>query len=152
MRIPGWSVESTIFLACHSSGVMCCVLPVLYSVTSCLALSSPDLPANRVLQQLVSSSRSSNGQESVLTWDPSARLRGGPGPCRCSSHTATRAGRDCPVARTTSLKGRARNRLSCANGCPPRWGKGDVAHRLTLDVAMISGGRCRASKDTRYLT
>jgi hypothetical protein len=39
---PGCSVESTIFFACHISGVICLVSPVLYEVTSCFACSRPE--------------------------------------------------------------------------------------------------------------
>lgn len=46
---PGWSVESTIFFACHSSGVIALICPVLYSETNLLAFSSPDEDTRRVL-------------------------------------------------------------------------------------------------------
>jgi len=47
--IPGCNVESTIFLACHSSGVISLTSPFLYAMTACLACSRPVLPARRVL-------------------------------------------------------------------------------------------------------
>lgn len=47
--VPGCSVESTIFLACHSSGVMLLISPFLYLTSRSFALSRPVLPAKRVL-------------------------------------------------------------------------------------------------------
>ena len=50
--IPGWSVESTTFLAVHSSGVICWSLPCLYCVTRDLAFSRPVDEVKSVLQRL----------------------------------------------------------------------------------------------------
>lgn len=47
--IPGCSVESTIFLACHSSGVIDCIWPCLYFVMSDFACSRPSLDVSNVL-------------------------------------------------------------------------------------------------------
>jgi hypothetical protein len=47
--VPGCNVESTIFLACQSSGVMLLISPFLYLTSKSFALSSPALPAKRVL-------------------------------------------------------------------------------------------------------
>jgi hypothetical protein len=47
--VSGCSVESTIFLARHSSGVMDCTWPCLYATRAFLACSRPVLPTRRVL-------------------------------------------------------------------------------------------------------
>ena len=52
--VSGCSVESTIFLACHSSGVMDRMAPVLYCMMSCLACSRPEEEVRRVLHETVS--------------------------------------------------------------------------------------------------
>ena len=49
--VSGWMVESIVFLACHSSGVMSRTLPVLYAVTSCLACSRPAADVRSVLRR-----------------------------------------------------------------------------------------------------
>ena len=46
---PGCSVESTIFFAFHSSGVMAWICPCLYEETSFFALSRPAAETKRVL-------------------------------------------------------------------------------------------------------
>lgn len=48
--IPGWSVESIVFFACHRSGVMSWIFPILYAVTSCFAFSRPAEDVNSVLR------------------------------------------------------------------------------------------------------
>lgn len=47
--LPGCKVESTIFLACHISGVIVFASPFLYEDTSCLAFSRPEDETNSVL-------------------------------------------------------------------------------------------------------
>jgi hypothetical protein len=47
--VPGWIVESMIFFAFHNSGVICCIFPVLYAVTSVFAFSRPAEDVNSVL-------------------------------------------------------------------------------------------------------
>lgn len=47
--VPGCIVESIIFFALHSSGVMSRIFPVLYAVTSCFACSRPAEDVSRVL-------------------------------------------------------------------------------------------------------
>ena len=49
--VSGWIVESRIFFARHSSGVISGTLPILYATTSCLACSSPDEDVSSVLQR-----------------------------------------------------------------------------------------------------
>lgn len=46
---PGWSVESTNFLACHNSGVIDLICPCLYDVIRFFASSSLALDTKRVL-------------------------------------------------------------------------------------------------------
>lgn len=48
--LPGCSVESTIFLACHMSGVISLTWPVLYATMAFFARSSPCLPTKSVLR------------------------------------------------------------------------------------------------------
>jgi hypothetical protein len=50
MSVPGCIVESMIFFAFHSSGVMSRRLPVLYAVTSCFAFSRPAEEVRSVLK------------------------------------------------------------------------------------------------------
>lgn len=50
--IPGCSVESTIFLACHSSGVMDLICPCLNDDISFFAFSRPAVETKRVLQPI----------------------------------------------------------------------------------------------------
>lgn len=47
--VPGCSVESTTFFACHSSGVMVFTSPCLYDDSSLFAFSSPEALTKRVL-------------------------------------------------------------------------------------------------------
>lgn len=49
-RIPGCNVESTIFFARHSAGVISLTWPVLYDVMACLACSRPVEPTSNILQ------------------------------------------------------------------------------------------------------
>ena len=48
--IPGCSVESTTFFACHISGVIDLTCPCLYDETSFFAFSRPALETKRVLR------------------------------------------------------------------------------------------------------
>jgi hypothetical protein len=49
LLVPGCKVESIVFFACHSSGVMSRIFPILYAVTSCFAFSRPAEDVNNVL-------------------------------------------------------------------------------------------------------
>lgn len=55
---PGCKVESTIFFACHSSGVMDGIWLNLYAEMSCLACSSPEAETKRVLHHVPSATDS----------------------------------------------------------------------------------------------
>jgi hypothetical protein len=48
--VSGCSVESTIFLARHSSGVIDCIWPCLYATRRLFACSRPALPTKSVLE------------------------------------------------------------------------------------------------------
>lgn len=50
--LPGCRVESTIFFACHISGVISLTWPVLYATMAFFARSSPCLPTKSVLQKI----------------------------------------------------------------------------------------------------
>jgi hypothetical protein len=47
--VSGCSVESIVFFACHSSGLISLTFPILYAVTSCFAFSRPAADVNNVL-------------------------------------------------------------------------------------------------------
>jgi hypothetical protein len=49
VAVPGCIVESMILFALHNAGVICCIVPALYAVTSVFASSRPAEDVNSVL-------------------------------------------------------------------------------------------------------
>ncbi len=92
--VPGCSVESTTFFACHISGVMNLASPCLYDETSLFAFSSPDEETKRVLcpqyQLLCCSSRSYCGIPTTPGFGEAAPFFSSPRICNLGrlSHTA----------------------------------------------------------------
>lgn len=92
--VPGCSVESTTFFACHISGVMNLASPCLYDETSFFAFSSPDEETKRVLcpqyQLSCCSSRSYCGIPTTPAFGEAAPFISSPRICNLSrlSHAA----------------------------------------------------------------